>query len=131
VTTECNQWTFDFQPLGSREVTARFDGGTITSDAGALLLGEVEAKARIIHRFATCLEDFRDPERIEFPVEQLLKQRIFALCLGYEDLNDHDELRRDPLLAVLAESYPYQALFVQVFANLRQGFTPLVQAMPP
>jgi hypothetical protein len=99
---ECNRSSFDFQPLAGREITARFDGGTITSDAGALLLREVEARADILHRFATCFDDFRDPELIEFSVEELLKQRVFALCLGYEDLNDHEQLRRDPLLAVLA-----------------------------
>lgn len=100
--TECNQSSFDFQPLAGREITARFDGGTITSDAGALLLREVEARASVLHRFAACFDDFRDPELIEFSVEELLKQRVFALCLGYEDLNDHEQLRHDPLLAVLA-----------------------------
>jgi hypothetical protein len=99
--TECNGRTFDFQPLAQREITVRFDGGTITSDAGALLVREVEARTGVIARFADCFADFRDPELIEFTAEELLKQRIFALCLGYEDLNDHEELRRDPLLAVL------------------------------
>lgn len=102
MTTECSQRSFDFQPLGGREVTARFDGGTITSDAGALLLREVEARSRIVARFAECFDDFRNSEKCEFTVAELLKQRIFAICLGYEDLNDHEELRRDPLLAVLA-----------------------------
>jgi hypothetical protein len=92
---------FDFQALGSRDVTAKFDGGAITSDAGGLLLREVEAKAGIIRRFAACFNDHRDPERIEHSVGELLAQRIFALALGYEDLNDHDTLRLDPLLAVL------------------------------
>jgi hypothetical protein len=100
--TACTRTSFDFQPLAGREITARFDGGTITSDAGALLLREVEARTGLIHRFAACFDDFRDPELIEFSVEELLKQRVFALCLGYEDLNDHEQLRRDPLLAVLA-----------------------------
>ena len=99
--TECSQKSFDFQPLAGRQVTARCEGGTITSDAGGLLLREVEAKAGILRRFAACFDDFRDPELIEFSVEELLKQRIFALALGYEDLNDHEQLRRDPLLAVL------------------------------
>lgn len=101
--TECSEFLFDFQPLGSRAITARFDGGMITSDGGGLLLRELEARTRIIGRFAECFDDFRDPERIEFTVEELLKQRLFALCLGYEDLNDHDQLRRDPLLAVLVD----------------------------
>lgn len=102
MTTECNEVSFDFQPLANREVTARFDGGTITSDAGALLLRELEVKTGIIRRFAQCFKDFRDPELAEFSVEELLKQRVFGICLGYEDLNDHEQLCKDPLLAVLA-----------------------------
>jgi hypothetical protein len=99
--TQCNALPLLFQDLGSREVVANFAGGTITSDAGGLLLREVEAKAGILARFAKCFEDFRDPEIVEFTAEELLKQRIFGLCLGYEDLNDHDTLRLDPLLATL------------------------------
>jgi Transposase DDE domain group 1 len=101
VKTECIADQFEFQPLGGRQVSARFDGGTITSDAGGLLLREVEAQARIIEQFATCFDDFRDPELLVHPVVDLLKQRVFGLALGYEDLIDHDQLRRDPLLAVL------------------------------
>ena len=101
MTTECIQTSIDFQPLSGRRITARFDGGTLTSDAGGLLLREVEARTNIVGDFARCFEDFRDPELIDFSVEELLKQRILALCLGYEDLNDHEQLRRDPLLAVL------------------------------
>jgi hypothetical protein len=99
--TECIQQTFEFQALGRREVTARFDGGPITSDAGGLLLREVEEFTGIIRRLAGCFTDYRDEELIEHSVEQLLRQRIFALALGYEDLNDHDQLRYDPLLATL------------------------------
>ncbi len=99
--TECNAREFNFQGLGSRAVTARFDGGAITSDAGGLLLREVEAKTGIIRRFAACFDDHRDPDLIEHTVYDLLAQRIFALALGYEDLNDHDALRHDPLWAVL------------------------------
>ena len=99
--TECSERSFDLQPLGSREVTARFDGGTITSDAGGLLLREVEAKTGLLADLARCFDDFRDPELIEHTVEELIKQRVFALALGYEDLNDHDQLRVDPLLATL------------------------------
>jgi hypothetical protein len=101
MTTECNAREFDFQGLGSRSVTARFDGGAITSDAGGLLLREVEAKTGILRRFAACFTDHRDPERVEHSVAELIAQRVFALALGYEDLNDHDTLRHDPLLAVL------------------------------
>jgi hypothetical protein len=101
MTTECNARQFDFQALGCRAVTARFDGGAITSDAGGLLLREVEAKTGILRRFAACFTDHRDPERIEHTVVELLAQRVYALALGYEDLNDHDALRHDPLMAVL------------------------------
>lgn len=101
MTTECNVREFDFQGLGSRRVTARFDGGAITSDAGGLLLREVEAKTGILRWFAACFVDHRDPELVEHTVYELLAQRVFALALGYEDLNDHDALRHDRLLAVL------------------------------
>lgn len=101
MTTECKAREFDFQALGSRTVTARFDGGAITSDAGGLLLREVEAQTGILRRFAACFSDYRDPERIEHTVGELLAQRVFGLALGYEDLNDHDTLRHDPLMAVL------------------------------
>ncbi len=101
MSTECNARTFDFQGLGSRAVTARFDGGAITSDAGGLLLREVEAKTGILRRFAACFSDHRDPDLLEHSLYELLAQRVYALALGYEDLNDHDTLRYDPLLAVL------------------------------
>jgi hypothetical protein len=100
--TQCNQETLLFQDLGAREVVASFDGGKVTSDGGGLLLREVEARFNFIAQFArACFIDYRDPELIEHPLQDLLKQRIFALCLGYEDLNDHEQLRYDPLLAVL------------------------------
>jgi len=98
---ECNQESFGFHPLGHRDVVARFDGGRISSDAGGLLLRETEHVTKIIHQFAACFTDHRDPELIEHTVEELVAQRIYALALGYEDLNDHDDLRHDPLLAVL------------------------------
>jgi hypothetical protein len=99
--TECIPSTFAFQDLGKREVGLRFDGGFITSDGGALLLREIDSKFHFCDRFADCFTDHRDPDLIEHPLVDLLKQRIFGLCLGYEDLNDHDRLRHDPLLAVL------------------------------
>ncbi len=101
--TQCNQESFQFHPLARRRVQGRFDGGAITSDAGGLLLREVEKRTGIIQQFAACFTDHRDPERIEHTVRELVAQRVYALALGYEDLNDHDQLRHDPLLAVLAE----------------------------
>jgi hypothetical protein len=99
--TQCTPTLFQFQDLGTRAVVAAFDGGTVTSDAGGVLLREVEAQFQFIAQFASCFTDYRDPETIEHSLTDLLKQRIFGLCLGYEDLNDHDQLRHDPLLAVL------------------------------
>jgi hypothetical protein len=99
--TQCIPFLFDFQDLGTRQVVAAFDGGKVTSDGGALLLREVEAKFRFVEQFAGCFTDYRDPEAIEHPLVDLLKQRVFGLCLGYADLLDHDRLRHDPLLAVL------------------------------
>jgi hypothetical protein len=99
--THCNQKTFDFQTQNSRKIVAHFNGGNITSDAGGLLLQQAERITGIISQFAECFTDHRDPDLSEFTVKELLAQRIFALALGYEDLNDHDELRNDSLLAVM------------------------------
>ena len=104
MTTQCNATKLTFHELDSREVVGRFDGGEITSDAGGLLLREVEKRTRILGRMSECFDDHRDPERIEHSVESLVKQRVMGLCLGYEDLNDHDELCRDRMMALLCES---------------------------
>jgi hypothetical protein len=87
--------------LGSREVLADFDGGDITSDGGALLLRKTEQLTAVIRQFAACFTDHRHPDLIEHPLTDLVAQRVYALALGYEDLNDHDDLRRDPLLATV------------------------------
>jgi Transposase DDE domain group 1 len=100
--TECIQEQFPFECLGKREVVGRFDGGYVISDGGALLLRQVESRTNILGRFAACFTDQRDPLRVEHSVEQLVKQRVYGLALGYEDLNDHERLRRDPLLALLS-----------------------------
>jgi hypothetical protein len=100
--THCNPQPLLFQPHGRREIVADFDGGTITSDAGGLLLREVEQKFGIVRQFARCFTDHRNEDQLEFSVEELLLQRVMGLALGYEDLNDHDQLRHDPLLALLA-----------------------------
>jgi Transposase DDE domain group 1 len=99
--TECNSPDLIFQPLGQRAVVGRFDGGTISSDGGCLLLGEVERLTGTLRQLATCFTDQRDPEAIEHTVGELVAQRVYGLALGYEDLNDHDTLRLDPLLATL------------------------------
>jgi hypothetical protein len=101
--TECNQDRFEFASTpGTRQIVAEFNGGTITSDAGSLLLKEVDLKMNLLERFSQCFTDRRSPLRIEHTLEQMLRQRVFGLALGYEDLNDHDLLRQDPLLGVLA-----------------------------
>ena len=102
--TECTTDALQFQAVGGRAVRARFDGGALTSDGGAVLLREVDRATGILRRFAGCFTDARDPARVTHPVAALVRQRVYGLALGYEDLNDHDRLRRDPLLAVLAEA---------------------------
>ena len=98
--TDCNVETLHFTGLGRRKVVAKFDGGRMSSDAGALLLREVNERCDLMGRFAECFTDYRDPDKVEHPLERLLAQRIFGLCLGYEDLNDHDRLRDDSALAL-------------------------------
>ena len=100
--TECNTELFDFAPVVRRAVIAGFDGGAITSDAGALLLGATDRAIRLVDRFAQCFIDRRSQELVEHLVPTLVGQRVFGIALGYEDINDHDELRHDPMMAVLA-----------------------------
>jgi hypothetical protein len=102
--TECTTGALTFQGVAGRAVVARFDGGTLTSDGGAVLLREVDRATNLLGQFAACFTDHRDPARVTHPVAALVRQRVYGLALGYEDLNDHDALRHDPLLAVLAES---------------------------
>jgi len=101
VRTECNTQRLLFQHHGKREVTAAFDGGAITSDAGGLLLREVDQQFGILSSFADAFTDHRDPDLVEFSALELLTQRVMGIALGYEDLNDHEQLRHDPLLAIL------------------------------
>jgi hypothetical protein len=101
MTTECNAAYLDFPTLGRRQVLADFDGGDISTDGGALLLRKAEQLTGIIRQFAACFDDHRDPGLIEHTAEELVAQRVYGLALGYEDLNDHDDLRRDPLLAAV------------------------------
>jgi hypothetical protein len=99
--TECTQSSFSFAALDRREVVVEFNGGDITTDAGGLLLREVDRQLGLTERLAACFTDHRRPDLIEHTVPQLVAQRLYGLALGYEDLNDHDQLRADPLLAVL------------------------------
>jgi hypothetical protein len=100
--TQCTSDLFGFEPVEGREVVAAFDGGAITSDAGALLLGATDRAIEMMDRFAACFHDVRRQDLIEHEVVTLVGQRVFGTALGYEDLNDHDTLRHDPIMAVLA-----------------------------
>ena len=98
---DCTSRRFEIQGPSGRALVADFSGGQITSDGGVMLLGQVDRKRRVIERLATCFEDRREPTRIEHSVEDLLRQRLYGLALGYEDLNDHEQLRSDVLLAAV------------------------------
>jgi hypothetical protein len=100
--TECSLSLFEFARVAGRAVVSSFDGGAITSDAGALLLGATDRAIRLVDRFVDCFRDARSPALIEHAVRTLVGQRVFGIALGYEDLDDHDELRHDPVMAVLA-----------------------------
>jgi len=100
--TECTQSSFEFATHYQREVVARFDGGTMTSDGGALLLRETDRRLNLLTRFAQCFLDGRNPKLVKHSLAEMVSQRVYGLALGYEDLNDHEQLRDDPLMAVLA-----------------------------
>jgi len=100
--TQCNARQMVFGEHGRREVVANFDGGTISTDGGALLLREVDRRLKLVDRLAVCFRDERNPLLVRHRLQELIAQRVYALALGYEDLNDHEDLRHDPLLGVLA-----------------------------
>lgn len=100
--TECNETLFPFEAHFSRRVVAQFAGDWLTTEGGALLLRQTDRRIGLLRRVAGCFTDYRQPERIEHRLEEMLAQRIYGLALGYEDLNDHEQLRQDPLLGVLA-----------------------------
>lgn len=100
--TECTQSEFEFQAHFSRRVVAGFDGGAMTSDGGALLLREADRRLNLLPRLGECFLDGRSPLLVKHPVAQLVAQRVYGLALGYEDVNDHEQLRQDPLMRVLA-----------------------------
>jgi hypothetical protein len=99
--TECNAEQLQFSCVGRRQVVAAFDGGTVSSDAGALLLGRADEAIGLIDRLAGCFTDSRHPDWIEHSVRTLVGQRVFGIALGYEDLNDHEQLRHDPVFGAL------------------------------
>ena len=100
--TECSAERFDFGVVEGRVVDAAFDAGLVTSDAGALLLGATDRAIGLVDRLASCFRDYRRQDLVEHGVATLIGQRVYGIALGYEDLNDHDQLRHDPVLAVLA-----------------------------
>ena len=101
--TQCNTKPLEFEGHGRRRVVADFDGGPITSDAGALLLRRVEQHLSLFDQVADCFTDHRNPDRIQHSLRTLIAQRIVAIALGYEDLNDHDHLRHDAVMALFSE----------------------------
>jgi hypothetical protein len=100
--TECSETLFPFEAHFSRQVVAQFEGSWLTTEGGSVLLRQADRKIGLLRRVARCFTDYRQPERIEHRLEEMLAQRIYGLALGYEDLNDHEQLRQDPLLGVLA-----------------------------
>src|SRR5258708_1893599 len=100
--TECNQSGFGFEACGKREIVARFDGGTISSDGGAFLLRQTDKRLNLLPRLAECFLDGRNQDQVEHSILEMLSQRIYGLALGYEDLNDHEQLRKDPVFGILA-----------------------------
>ena len=108
--TKCNREPLTFSSLSRRKISADFDGGRLTSDAGALLLREVDRRLGLTQALAGCITDPRDPDKIVHDVQTMLIQRITGIALGYEDLNDHDTLRADPIMQVLADIPPDETL---------------------
>jgi hypothetical protein len=103
--TECNRTSLAFSSLFRRKISADFDGGRLTSDAGGLLLREVDRRIGLTKALADCIVDPRDPDKIVHDVQTMLAQRIGGIALGYEDLNDHDTLRNDPVMQVAGGAF--------------------------
>ena len=99
---ECNQSGMGFEGCGSREIVARFDGGRISTDGGAFLLRQTDKRLNLLSRLAECFLDGRNQEQVEHSILEMLSQRIYGLALGYEDINDHEQLRKDPVFGILA-----------------------------
>src|SRR3954470_6061686 len=100
--TECTQSSFGFEGCGRREVVARFDGGTISSDGGAFLLRQTDQRLNLLPRLAECFLDGRNQNLVDHPIQEMLAQRVYGLALGYEGLNDREQLRHDPVFGILS-----------------------------
>ncbi len=100
--TECNQSSFGYEAFGRREIVARFDGGTISSDGGAFLLRQTDKRLNLLSRLAECFIDGRNADLVKHTIAEMLAQRIYGLALGYEDINDHEQLRKDAVFSILA-----------------------------
>jgi hypothetical protein len=100
--TECIQSSFEFKAHGRREIVARFDGGTISSDGGAFLLRQTDQRLNLLPRLAHCFLDGRNQNQVSHSILEMISQRVYGIALGYEDLNDHEQLRNDPIFNVLA-----------------------------
>ena len=100
--TECNQSSFGFEASGRREIVVRFDGGTISSDGGAFLLRQTDKRLNLLSRLSECFLDGRNQNLVEHTIQEMLSQRVYGLALGYEDINDHEQLRKDPVFSILA-----------------------------
>ena len=120
--TQCSADLFGFGTIAGRAVVAGFDGGQVSSDAGALLLGATDRAIGLVERFAACFQDGRAAQLVEHQVPILVGQRVFGIALGYEDLIDHDHLRHDPIFAVLAGKLaafnPYRLHMEQIRSEL-------------
>ena len=101
MTTECFTEQIQFQDLGQRNVVSDFSAGMVSSDAGGLLLREVNKSRQLLEKFSNCFTDYRDQNLIEHSVLELISQRVYGIALGYEDINDHETLKKDPLLATI------------------------------
>jgi len=101
--TECNKIPLTFSSLGRKKIQADFDGGQLTSDAGAVLLREIDRHIGLVDAMTDCINDPRDPARITHDIRTMIAQRVFAIAMGYEDGNDHQDLRNDPLMQLLTD----------------------------
>src|SRR3954465_13562618 len=100
--TQCTQSHFEFKGHFSQQVVARFDGGTISSDGGSLLLRETDQRLNLLPRFPECFLDARNQDLVEHSVLEMVSQRVYGGALGYEDLNDHERFDQDPLIQLLS-----------------------------